>query len=90
VPANLPAGWDRDALTGQADRAQSARAAAPAAAGIVADPGPAGPALARTATPAALQLAIGLILLALGFLLLLSRRGSRLLAAGGSGNQARR
>ena len=88
VPANLPAGWDRDALTGKADRARSARAAAPAAAGIVADLDQAGPVLARTATPAPLQLAIGLVLLALGFLLLLSRRGSRLLAAGTSGNEA--
>ena len=50
--------------------------------------GHSGAALARTATPAPLQLAIGLVLLALGFLLLLSRRGSRLLAAGTSGNEA--
>ena len=88
VPANLPAGWDREALLGQAERLRSARAAAPGAAGFVADISPA-PVLARTATPAPLQLAIGLVLLALGFLLLLSRRGSRLLGGGPSAGDRR-
>jgi Ca-activated chloride channel family protein len=85
VPANLPAGWDREALLGQAQRDRSARSSPPPAFGIVADVVQAGPVLARTATPAPLQLAIGLALLATGFLLLLSRRGSRLLAAGPTG-----
>ena len=77
VPANLPAGWDREALNGQAQHAMSAGT------GIVADTARiGGPTLARTATPAPLQLAIGLVLLAIGFVLLLSRRGSRLLASG--------
>ena len=77
VPANLPAGWDREALNGQAQHAMSAGT------GIVADTVRiGGPTLARTATPAPLQLAIGLVLLAIGFVLLLSRRGSRLLASG--------
>ena len=89
VAANLPAGWDREALTGQAGRLRSSRAAAPASAGIVADIAPAGPVLARTATPAPLQLAIGLILLVLGFLLLLSRRGSRLLGGGPAAGDGR-
>lgn len=43
------------------------------------------PALARTATPAALQLLIGLGLLAIGFLLLVSSRGSRFIASGEQG-----
>jgi len=85
VPANLPAGWDREALAGQAQRDRAARTSPPPAPGIIADVMPAGPVLARTATPAPLQLAIGLALLAMGFLLLLSRRGSRLLAAGSLG-----
>lgn len=38
--------------------------------------------LAATATPAALKLMIGMLLLAAGFALLLTRRGSRLIAAG--------
>jgi Ca-activated chloride channel family protein len=74
VPANLPAGWDHEALTGQ-ERAASRQA-------FTTMPGAPGPVLARTATPAPLQLLIGVILLAIGFLLLLSRRGSRFLAAG--------
>ncbi|MEO6271050.1 MAG: hypothetical protein ABIP08_12180, partial [Lautropia sp.] len=40
------------------------------------------PALARTATPASLQLLIGLALLAVGFLLLVSRRCSGFIACG--------
>ena len=40
-----------------------------------------GPSLARTSTPAALQLLMGVVLLAFGFLLLLSRRGARVLAS---------
>src|SRR5690606_5412047 len=55
VPANLPAGWDRDALTGQVQRDLAARqarpAAPPAAASFVADVTRSGPVLARTATP---------------------------------------
>ena len=38
-------------------------------------------ALAQTATPAPLQLLIGVLLLAIGFLLLLTRRGSRFIAS---------
>ncbi len=41
-----------------------------------------GAVLPRTATPAAVQLLLGTALLALGFALLLSRRGSRFLASG--------
>ena len=44
--------------------------------------GYAGPVLARTATPASLQLLAGLALLGLGFLLLVSTRGARFLASG--------
>jgi Ca-activated chloride channel family protein len=44
--------------------------------------GSGGSALARTATTAAVQLLIGSVLLALGFMCLLSHRGSRLLAGG--------
>ena len=77
VPANLPAGWEYDALTGQPRQAHAAMAAIGAAV-----PGYAGPVLARTATPAPVQLLIGLVLLAVGFLLLLSRRGSRFIASG--------
>lgn len=83
VPANLPAGWDREALTGQA-----AVAGQPQAALATIDqtaPATGGPTLAGTATPAPLQLLIGVLLLAVGFLLLLSRRGSRFIAAGARG-----
>ena len=43
--------------------------------------GQAGAALAQTATSAPLQLLIGVLLLAFGFLLLLSRRGARFIAS---------
>src|SRR5690606_36004933 len=72
VPANLPAGWDFEALTG------TSAGSAPSF------PAYSGPALARTSTTAALQLLVGVLLLALGFLVLLSRGGSSLLAAGHS------
>lgn len=76
VPANLPAGWDRAALAGE-----PSEVAAPAA--RLVSFGESRGRLARTATPAPLQLLVGLVLVAAGFLLLLSRRGSRFLAGGG-------
>ena len=76
VPANLPAGWDYGRLTGEAERATGAvMARAPSFA-------QSGGILARTATPAPLQLLLGLGFIVAGFLLLVSRRGSRFLAAG--------
>ncbi len=76
VPANLPAGWDYRSLTGEAQDT-----AAPVVAEMV-SLRQSGAILARTATPAPLQLLIGIGLIVAGFLLLVSRRGSRLLAAG--------
>ena len=76
MPANLPAGWDYGRLTGEAERATGAvMARAPSFA-------QSGGILARTATPAPLQLLLGLGFIVAGFLLLVSRRGSRFLAAG--------
>jgi Ca-activated chloride channel family protein len=78
VPANLPSGWDYGTLTGQEAR----DAAVPAVLRSTVTVGGATGMLARTATPAPLQLLVGLVLIAAGFLLLVSRRGSRFLAAG--------
>jgi Ca-activated chloride channel family protein len=91
VPANLPAGWDYGNLTGDANEAGEANQggeaheADPSTGLVVANIVSLGQSrgiLARTATPAPLQLLLGLGLIAAGFLLLVSRRGSRFVANG--------